>query len=1848
MEKQQPKPAQAQKTRGISPVKLSVILLGFVIAMTVLLSVNNTDKKVNVSSKAETKKAEIIQNFFPKKSAVGLLPSYNLASVNAHKLEGNEKAEKKKQVLKALSKAPVIFTENKGQWQDDIAFRSSIFGMHVSYMKTGLSYCFDKTGKKEPEQMVWNEYFEGMNKNANIIGGGDEMKSMHPTTYIIGMGGGNNKTITDIPSYPELSYVNVYNNIDVKYHTNNSSTSQMETDYILRSGADVKDIRVRFDGIKGLSVDKKGVLLVKNAWGVLREYIPASYQLVNGQKKDISVKYKLIDDYSYGFEICGIYDRSKELIIDPIVLDWGTFTGPLNIAPGQPGFVGDEHQAQLYDLEVDDLGFTYAACWAQMNFPTTPGVYQPGIAGQCDALVYKLNVKATAMVWATYIGTTNGGSAASTQGDAAWGIDIDNKAGNGNVFVTGYTDRNTFPTTAGSFQPTFAGSSSAFALKLNPTGTALVYSTFLGSNSGGQSIEVLPSGNAVVGGWTGAGFPTAGGPAQAALGGGIDGFLAILNPAGSGLVYGSYVGGTKNDTVFRIAVDAAGANIYASGTTNSTNFPTKSPYQAALAGLDDAFVFKATSAGAMVYASYFGGTGNDEGYGIDVNTNGEAYLCGTTGSANLPLAAAFQGAIKGKSDAFLTKFNAAGSGLIYSTYLGGTQLDWGYDVDVDCKDEAFANGTSQIINGGQTTSANFPLTPPCGFTETISTGVGASPPGGNNFIAKFNPTGSLIYSALKWAATTWQPRTAIDLVERNCCVIAMISAGTVGHIVNGYDFITTPGVFQEIDPRWTKFSTPYVYRLTPKPNLSLDVTMNPKCASTPTLIATIKETCWGTPSMSWDLGDGTTGTSDTIIHTYKAAGNYNITVIASCPPDTLKKTITITSAAPCGPTVTAIGNSVCVGGCANISATPTGGTVPYTFTWSSGATAQTANVCPTVPTTYTVTLTDNTGVTSTSTAAVGIYPVTTLNTVKTDVKCIGQTNGTATATGTSGTSPYSYTWSTAPTQTTAIATGLGTGTYTVTSSDAHGCTATATATIGQPTPIVLNTNTVPALCGSTNGSATVSGTGGTGAYTYSWMPGAVVTSTISNIGNGTYSVTVTDNNGCTVTTTAVVNSIGGATVAVKGFTNILCQGGNNGDASVTISGGTKPYNILWSPTGGIDSVATGLKAGTYTVVVKDANNCQQSTTVVLTEPPLLTLTAAAVSPVCPGGGTVSSTPGGGTPGYLYSWMPSGASTQTVTGVSGGIYTVTLTDANGCTTTATTNITSPPAIVLGVTPVDGKCGLSNGSASVSSTGGTPGYVYNWAPAGGNGITAIGLSANDYTVTVTDSKGCTQTITTTVGNSPPLALAASTITNVSCKGGNDGSAGTTVGGGTAPITYAWTPTGGAGPTATTLIAGIYSVSVSDAKGCTAISTTTITEPPPVAVAIPVVPTICIGQSTTLTANAGGGTPNYTYGWLAGGETTPSITVSPVVTTGYTVGLVDSKGCTSSSTVIVSVNPPLTVNAIAGKTVCAGSSTIISATAGGGNGGSYTYNWLPSGTGPSLTVTPVGTQTYTVTVNDDCGTPVATSVVTIQSVNPILTPTFTPDSTLGCAPLSVTFTNTTTGGVIKSCLWDLGDGNTSTNCAPTYTYRKSGIYSVKLTVTDTNGCSTTLTKTSTVKVWPLPIASFLVSPKSTSILEPTISFTDQSSPDVVKWNWSFGDVYNSGSTKRNPSYTYKDTGTYDIQLIVTNQYGCIDTITDVVIIHGDYAFYVPNAFSPNGDGKNETFFPKGFMIYPPCFHMMIFDRWGNLIWETRDLNLGWDGKANGGAELAQQDVYVWKIETCDYRKKLYKYIGHVTLVK
>ena len=495
-----------------------------------------------------------------------------------------------------------------------------------------------------------------------------------------------------------------------------------------------------------------------------------------------------------------------------------------------------------------------------------------------------------------------------------------------------------------------------------------------------------------------------------------------------------------------------------------------------------------------------------------------------------------------------------------------------------------------------------------------------------------------------------------------------------------------------------------------------------------------------------------------------------------------------------------------------------------------------------------------------------------------------------------------------------------------------------------------------------------------------------------------------------------------------------------------------------------------------------------------------------------------------------------------------------------TVTAQTTVTLGMTVTTASTPT--SCSGNTGTATATPQGNGP-FTYSWAPNGGTNANATGLAAGTYTVYVTDVNGCSGTSTVTVAGAGNLSTQA-TAANINCFGASTGTANVTVTGGSGPYTYSWAPSGGNAANATGLAAGTYTCYVTDASGCTASSTVVITQPTQLLLSVSsVTPTQCGQNNGAGTVAANGGTPNYTY------------------------------------------------------------------------------NWSPSG-GNAANATGLGVGMYTVTVTDANGC-TDTVQVFVPPTNPAAA-SFTGIDTTGCAPLCVTFTNTSPNAATFS--WNFGDGNTSTQQNPVHCFIVAGTYNVSLYITDASGCPGLTTHNAMVTVFAQPTANFSASPQPASASSPTVTFSDLST-NATTWSWSFGDPNNSTSTQQNPSFTYPGPGTYIVQLIASNGQ-CSDTITMNVIVEEDFTFYAPNAFSPNADGINEIFLPVGIMWEPSRFDMWIFDRWGNMIFHTSDLNKGWDGRVNGDPKIVQEDVYVWKVNVYDTHGKKHQFVGHISLIK
>ncbi|PIF29819.1 putative secreted protein (Por secretion system target) [Flavobacterium sp. 9] len=811
----------------------------------------------------------------------------------------------------------------------------------------------------------------------------------------------------------------------------------------------------------------------------------------------------------------------------------------------------------------------------------------------------------------------------------------------------------------------------------------------------------------------------------------------------------------------------------------------------------------------------------------------------------------------------------------------------------------------------------------------------------------------------------------------------------------------------------------------------------------------------GAYTYSWSPTGGTAATASGL-----TAGTYTVTVTDanSC---TTTESVTLTQPSTLVASNGGQTDVTCNGlndGSATVNAT--GGSGAYTYSWSpSGGTAATATGLS--PGTYTVTVTDGNGCTETQSFTIVEPNVLTASAAgQTDVSCHGGTTGSATVIAAGGSGTYTYAWS--PSGGTAdTATGLTAGTYTVTVTDTNNCTATQSFTLTEPNALTATIAPTNVSCNSgANGSATVTATGGTGAYTYSWAPSGGTAATASGLTAGTYTVTITDVNSCTTTESVTITEPAALVASVGGQTDVTCNGLNNGSATVTATGGTGTYTYSWSPSGGTAATATGLSPGTYTVTVTDANSCFTTQSFTIVEPTVLTASAAGQTDVSCNGGTTGSatvTATGGTGTYTYSWSPSGGIAATASGLSAGTYIATVTDANNCTSTQSFTITEPNALTASIASVDVNCnGGTTGSATATVTGGTGLYTYSWAPSGGTAATATGLSAGTYIVTVTDANSCTTTQSVTITQPTALVASIGSKTDVTCNGLSNGSATVNATGGTGTYTYSWSPTGGTAATATGLSAGTYIATVTDANNCTATQSFTITEPTPLtASATSKTDVTCNGLNNgSATVTAAGGTGLYTYAWAPSGGTAATATgLSPGT---YIVTVTDANSCVATQSFTIAQPAVLTASALGQTDVsCNGGATGSATVTAAGGSGTYTYAWLPSG-GTAATATGLSAGTYTVTVTDtnNC---TAIQSFTITEPNAI-TATIAPTNVNCHGGATGSATATAIGGTgIYTYAWSPSGGN-----AATATGLVAGTYTV--TVTDANSCFTTQSVTIT----------------------------------------------------------------------------------------------------------------------------------------------------------------------------------------
>jgi gliding motility-associated-like protein len=911
------------------------------------------------------------------------------------------------------------------------------------------------------------------------------------------------------------------------------------------------------------------------------------------------------------------------------------------------------------------------------------------------------------------------------------------------------------------------------------------------------------------------------------------------------------------------------------------------------------------------------------------------------------------------------------------------------------------------------------------------------------------------------------------------------------------------------------------------------------------------------------------------------AGTYSVAAVdagSTCPQDSWTPNVVV------GQPTTAVSattskTDVCFGGTnGTITVTAAGGTGTKTYSKDGGTTYQASNVFTGLAAgTYSIVVKDANNCTTTpasvtinqsgSALAVAVTSVTNL-------ACNGVSTGAVNITATGGYSTaYTYSW-TGPASFTATTEDLSSrpaGIYNVTVTDAGGCTQGATATIQEPTLVTASVAKTNVLCnGGTTGTITVtSASGGVSPYTYSINGGTTWTNTtglFTGLTSGTYDVRIKDNNGCVIDLDATTNTSitqPNPLTATATFTNVLCNGGTTGTITVAATGGTLAYTYSTNGTTFVSTpILTGLSAATYTVTVKDANNCQTTVNgIIISQPAVLAATISAqTNNTCNGASTGSATVAvtGGTTNYSYSWNTTPAqTTATATNLPAGARIVTITDAAGCTTSATTTITEPTAITATVAKTNVLCnGGSTGTITVSgATGGVSPYQYSINGTSWVSTSAFtGLTAATYNVQIRDVNLCVKDldgVSNTIISQPNVLTATAVKTNVSCFGGSNGTITATAGGGTAPYTYS--VNGGTYQSSnvfTGLAAGNYTVTVKDANNCTVNATLLQITQPVSALAITNdgnAPASCANTTDgAYFISVSGGTSPYTYAWSGpSGFTSTTQDQSFNLAPGtYSVVVTDANSCTSTLSNLVVTSPPaINIASVATNVTCfQGTNGAINATITGGSP-AFTYQWKKNGVNFATTedLTGIGAGTYVLTVTDGNFCQNSTAAIVITE-GPQIVATVAANAAAICSGANAVFTITGTTGNVVTYNLNGGSNTTATIAAGTATVTVTAAttaQTLNLVSVSNGACSNTLSGTAAVAINALPTAN--AGADQTVCAGASVTLTGAGT-GTYAWNNS---VSNGVAFTAVNATTVAITTTYT--LTVTNANGC--TATDQV---------------------------------------------------------------------------------------------------
>ncbi len=867
---------------------------------------------------------------------------------------------------------------------------------------------------------------------------------------------------------------------------------------------------------------------------------------------------------------------------------------------------------------------------------------------------------------------------------------------------------------------------------------------------------------------------------------------------------------------------------------------------------------------------------------------------------------------------------------------------------------------------------------------------------------------------------------------------------------------------------------------------------------------------------------------------------------------------------------------------------------------------------------------------------------------------------------TGGTTAYQYNWSNG--MNTANISSIPYGSYTLIVTDDHGCIDSSSVTINAPVAMFLNLKQDSVLCfGGNSGIAYVDTVSGALPLTYVWSTIPVQNNdTATNLIAGSYSLTVTDVNNCSISDTVdVLEPLDSLSISLSSAL-ITCFGGDT-CIDATVSGGIAPYTYSWSVLGVVFATTEdvcNIVAGTYTLIVTDANGCTNTETITILENPEIILTKDSVNINCFGGNTGSATVNatGGSGTYTYLWDDALAqTTATANNLVAGNYTVIVADATdaNCSKTISVNIVEPTSELTASLDnlVDVMCnGASTGEINVNISGGTTPYTYAWTNGSVN-EDLQGVIANSYTLTVTDANGCDTTYSDIISQPLALTLVVDSSSNIACFGGNDGAIAISVSGGISPYTYAWNNS------ATTqdinnLTAGTYTVNVLDSNNCSISETVTIAEPSDVNITFNYSDyngfnVSCNGSfnGTIEAVVATGGTAPFTYAWDNAMTGNPITGISANTPINVTVS--DDNGCSYIQAISPLTEPTvLVVTKDSTNLECAGSLNGTATAIPSGGTPPYTYLWSDPSSQTTATATDLAPNTYTCNVIDAnlCSSSIS---VRIEEPSPIIVTTST-DSVRCWGDADGIITISASGGNGNSFEFSI-DGGISYQVGSVFTGLNAGAYNeIIVRQGGVNGCVTSAI--SAVVNQPDPMF-IVINPEDTTIqlqesvplniiVDPATGYYSGSSyttNDITNITWTPTVGLDCFDCLNPTVLTYNSLNQYDVTVLYS-PYACVATATAIINVENNLRFFIPSGFSPQGDGLNDKFKVYGEALRD--FHISVFNRWGEKVFESATQSKSWDGTFKG--ELQNPGVFTYFFEGVYLDGKEVSLKGSVTLIR